>query len=104
MEPEVSSWVKVLVIRREVSLRRSPLCPPQSPRQTDLSAVKAFNAFGVLERQLPSGVTNQLLVVSLAVADSRYSLSRYVSSLRHAHTGKRRYQSYCQNPFSSLSS
>jgi hypothetical protein len=30
------------------------------------------------------------------------ALSRYVSSLRHAHTGKRRYQSYCQNLFSSL--
>ena len=50
---------------------------------------------------LPSG-SPSLLVVSLAVADRRYSLSRYVSSLRHAHTGKRRYQSYCQNLFSSL--
>jgi hypothetical protein len=41
-----------------------------------------------------------LLVVSFGGRrPGRYSLSRYVSSLRHTHTGKRRYQSYCQNLF-----
>ncbi len=80
------------------------MCPLNRHVKQTFLRVKAFNAFGVLERQgLPSGVTTSLLVVSFSGRrPGRYSLSRYVSSLRHAHTGKRRYQSYCQNLFSSL--
>lgn len=61
MEPEVSSWVKVLVIRREVSLKAVAVVFPlnRHVKQTFLR-VKAFNAFGVLERQAAERGHNQL--------------------------------------------